>query len=141
VLVGVEETLIANRQARLLRGPARKAYDRFLDDLQSRGCAALQYRVTGPDELPYLCVAHLRAADRAVVAFVSPSRAWVLLVGRHTDNPATDVYELLYAWAGARPEPETRRRKPACCDRTGAAPVAGVYIVESLVWAAKRLAR
>ena len=42
------------------------------------GCAALAYRLTGPVPLSQLCVKHLRAALRAVVAFESPQRAAVL---------------------------------------------------------------
>ena len=57
-------TATANAQANGLRGRARVAYERFLDELAHSGCAALGYRVTGPEPLPRLCVKHLRGADR-----------------------------------------------------------------------------
>jgi hypothetical protein len=125
VAVAVKETFFANRQSTARGGPARRAYGRFLRDLGARGCAAMGYRVTGPEPPPYLCVCHLRGADRVVVAFSSPQLVWVVLLGQHTGNPATDIYDLRYAMAGVRPERQDRRRKPACCDPDGAAPDRG----------------
>jgi hypothetical protein len=87
----------------------------FLDDLPRRGCAALGYRVTGPDPLERLCVRHLRGEDRVVVAFQGETRAWVLLIGAHrSDDPGADFHEELYRLAGVRPPSDQRRRKPPC---------------------------
>jgi hypothetical protein len=61
VAVEVLETPLAEAQAARLRRPAARAYQVFLDDLARRGCAALGYRVTGPDPLERLCVRHLGA--------------------------------------------------------------------------------
>jgi hypothetical protein len=140
VTVQIAETLLASAQAAILRGPARKAYEAFLDDLAHRGCAALGYRVTGPEPLPRLCVKHLRGSDRVVVAFESARLAWVLLVGPHGD-PGIDVYDRLYEIAGIRPPNSRARTKPSCCSSEGAAPVASPEIVDDLVRRARTLSR
>lgn len=87
-----------------LRGGARSSHDRCLDELELRGCAALAYRLTGPEP-----------RDRL---------------------PAGDGRR-----GAAAAERQERRRKPTCCDPDGAAPIAGRYIVDGLVDAARRLAR
>lgn len=107
VTVEVIETPLASRQAARLRGAARRAYDAFLDDLASQGCAALGYRVTGPEPLPRLCVKHLRGADRVVVAFAGDDSAWILIVGSYVNDPGRNVYNLLYDLTGARPPDDT----------------------------------
>jgi hypothetical protein len=140
VTVQIAETPLASAQAAVLRGPARKAYEAFLDDLSHRGCAALGYRVTGPEPLPRLCVKHLRGPDRVVVAFEHAELAWVLLVGPHGD-PGIDVYDRLYELAGIRPPNGRARTKPSCCDTTGSAPVADAQIVDDLVRRARALSR
>ncbi len=140
--VEVLETPLAAVQAARLRGPAARAYQTFLDDLARRGCAALAYRVTGPDPLERLCVRHLRAADRVVVAFESEERAWVLLVGSHrADDPGLDVYEELYRLAGVRPPADQRRRKPPCCDDDEQPPTLDQETVNELVDRARTLLR
>jgi hypothetical protein len=132
------ETSLAARQVAGLRGPARRAYEAFLDDLTDRGCAALGYRVTGPDPLSHLCVKHLRGRDRVVVAFETTERAWVLLVGPHDPDPGLNVYDALYALAGTRPPQAEKRTKPPCCqEATGAPPVAGDEVIDDLVRRAK----
>jgi hypothetical protein len=140
VTVQIAETPLASAQAAFLRGPARKAYEAFLDDLAHRGCGALGYRVTGPEPLPRLCVKHLRGPDRVVVAFESVELAWVLLVGPHGD-PGMDVYDRLYELARIRPPNGRTRTKPICCDTTGSAPVAAAEIVDDLVRRARALSR
>ena len=72
----VKATPIAQRQIAGLRGPRRKAFDAFVTMLVNEGCRALAYRLTGNEPLPRLCVQHLRAKDRVVVAFEGPT-AWV----------------------------------------------------------------
>ncbi|MEV4311281.1 hypothetical protein [Actinocrispum sp. NPDC049592] len=139
--VQIAETPLASAQAAILRGPARKAYEAFLDDLAHRGCAALGYRVTGPEPLPRLCVKHLRGSDRVVVAFESSTLAWILLVGPHGTDPDLDVYDRLYELAGIRPPNAHTRTKPSCCTPTGAAPVSAAEIVDSLVRRARALSR
>jgi hypothetical protein len=119
----VLETPIAATQVDALRGPRKRAYAAFLLELAANGCAAMSYRLTGPDPLPRLCVRHLRGADRVIVAFEERDRAWVVLVGPHTDERASNVYNLLYAITGTAIEPSERRTKPPCCDEDGAAPV------------------
>jgi hypothetical protein len=76
----VRATLIADRQIRALRGARRKAYLAFEETLARRGCAPLDYRLTGEEPLHSMCVKHLRGRDRAVVAF-SGQDALILLVG------------------------------------------------------------
>lgn len=131
---------MAGVQAAGLRGAARVAYDRFLDELAHSGCAALGYRVTGPEPLPRLCVKHLRGTDRVVVAFPSPRTAWVLLVGPHDDDPGRDLYEVLYELAGVRPRLDQRRTKPPCCT-DAAPPLADRDLVDELVAKARALTK
>lgn len=110
----VRSTRVADRQIVALRGPRRKKYDEFERALARDGCAALDYRLTGDDPLPQLCVKHLRGNDRAVIAFADDV-AWVLLVGPHTDgDTAADVYGTLYELADIR-RPTQPRMKPPCC--------------------------
>lgn len=80
-------------------GLARRAYQAFLDDLASRGCAAMGYRLTGPDPLPRLCVKHLHAQDRVVVAFPTADEAWLLPVWSHRRTPTP--LRLIFAVAEA----------------------------------------
>jgi hypothetical protein len=139
--VQIAETPLAGAQAAILRGPARKAYEAFLDDLAHRGCAALGYRVTGPEPLPRLCVKHLRGSDRVVVAFESSRLAWILLVGPHGDDPGMDVYDRLYELAGIRPPTGRTRTKPSCCTLDGDAPLSAAETVDNLVRRARTLSR
>jgi hypothetical protein len=139
----VYETVLATRQANRLRSRRREAYQAFLDDLARRGCAALDYRVTGPDPLARLCVRHLRGNDRVVVAFGTADDAWVVLVGEHDEtDPGIDVYSTLYELAGAQPSPSQSRNKPPCCDDdNGNPPVANAEIIDDLVHRARQIAR
>ncbi|MEU4739957.1 hypothetical protein AB0G02_05750 [Actinosynnema sp. NPDC023658] len=83
---------------------------------------------------------HLRGPDRVVVAFPSPSTAWVLLVGPHDDDPGRDLYEILYELAGVRPGSWEKRTKPPCCaDATP--PLADADLVDDLVARARTLAK
>jgi hypothetical protein len=114
----------ADQQAGLLRRPQRGRVADFIGELKSQGCAALGYRLTGDVPLNHLCVRHLGANLRVVVAFKSPIEAWVLLVGPHDEgDPGLDVYTELYALVGQQPADSAARRKPPCCDEVGAAPV------------------
>ncbi len=126
-----------------LRGPARRRYEAFLDDLATQGCAAMGYRLTGPDPLPRLCVQHLRAQDRVVVAFPAVDQAWILLVGpHHDDDPGRNVYDLLYQLAGVAPPEQARRTKPPCCDeQTSTPPPIAANELDTLVDSARRLVR
>ena len=137
----VRQTPTADAQVAGLRGPAKKTYEAFLTQLSAQGCAALGYRLTGPEPLPRLCVKHLRGADRAVVAFVD-DEAWVLLVGPHSDkDPRVDVYTALYTLVGVEPEDQAKRTKPSCCDGDGDAPEVDPAEVDALVSRAKSLGR
>jgi hypothetical protein len=89
----------------------------------------MSYRLTGADPLPRLCVRHLRGADRVVVAFEEQDRAWIVLVGPHTESRQSNVYELLYRLIGATVEPAERRTKPPYCDADGAEPVSDQDLV------------
>ncbi|CCH35166.1 hypothetical protein ABZ816_41895 [Actinosynnema sp. NPDC047251] len=139
-MITVVETPLAGVQSAHLRGPARQAYDRFLDELAHSGCAALGYRVTGPEPLPRLCVKHLRGTDRVIVAFPDPATAWVLLVGTHEDDPGRNLYDALYELAGVRPRLNERRTKPPCC-ADGTPPAADADLVDELVARARALAK
>jgi len=134
---------VATMQAGGLRGPARRKYEAFLDKLAVQGCAAMGYRLTGPDPLPRLCVQHLRAQDRVVVAFPAVDEAWILLVAPHRDNdPGRNVYDLLYQLAGVAPLEQARRTKPPCCDEQGSTPPPiGFDELDTLVDSALRMMR
>jgi hypothetical protein len=58
-----------------------------------------------------------------VVAFETPQRAWILLVGPHNDHdPVLNVYAELYRLLGAGPPLDARRAKPPRCDEIGELP-------------------
>ena len=140
--VEVLETPLAEAQATRLRGPAARTYQVFLDDLARRGCAALGYRVTGPDPLERLCVRHLRGEDRVVVAFQGETRTWVLFIGAHrADDPGAYFYEELYRLAGVRPPSHQRRRKPPCCGDGDEPPALDEQAIGDLVVRARALLR
>lgn len=116
-----------------------KAFGTFLDELAAVGCRALAYRLSGPAPLDHLCVKHIDGPLRVVVAFETPQRAWVLLVGPHDDrDPVLNVYAELYRLLGMEPPPEAGRGKPPCCDETAdLPPVLGDTLSEILDRAAK----
>jgi hypothetical protein len=78
------EVLATPRADQQIRGLSRRRireFDRFLDDLASRGCKALAYRLSGPTPVNHLRVKHLSESLRVVVAFQTVTKAWILLVG------------------------------------------------------------
>lgn len=106
----------ADQQIKGLSRAAVRPFDEFLDDLAAGGCQALAYRLSGDQPVDHLCVKHLRGSLRVVVAFETPRRAWILLVGPHDDqDPILDVYAELYRLLGIDPQPGSRRNKPPCC--------------------------
>ncbi len=127
----------AQQQIAALDRAHTRAFIAFLDDLSLNGCAALAYRLTGSVPLSRLCVKHLRAALRVVVAFESPQRACVLLVGPHdAADPELDVYAELYELLGTASPEGTGRTKPPCCDEGGQPPGLGDDLAELIVSAA-----
>lgn len=127
-----------------MRGARKKAYETFLEaleDLEQRGCAALDYRLTGPVPINNMCVKHLWGQDRAVVTFREPRKVWILLVGPHDDHDSSvDVYRTLYALAD-QPIPGGRRTKPSCCGRDDRGPTLDEATIDDLVARATLLAR
>jgi hypothetical protein len=116
-------TPLARQQLDGLRGRRKLAVADFLIQVESRGCAALDYRLTGDGPLERICVKHLDGAWRVVVSFDALEHVWVLLIGPHDrGDPDRDVYTTLYRMLGST-APTARRRKPACCDDTGLPPV------------------
>ena len=121
--IEVSATRRAQQQIAALDRTHTREFAAFLDDLALNGCAALAYRLTGPVPLSRLCVKHLRAALRVVVAFESPQRACVLLVGPHdAADPGLDVYAELYELLDASPPEGASRTKPPCRDDGGQPP-------------------
>jgi hypothetical protein len=107
----------AEQQAAGLSRRRSNKFNAFLDDLAARGCKALAYRLSGPTPLDQICVKHLADSLRVVVAFESPGRAWVLLIGPHDDHdPVLNVYAELYRILGVEPPDAAGRTKPPCCD-------------------------
>lgn len=111
----------------------------FLDELAAVGCRALAYRLSGPAPVDHLCIKHIGGPLRVVVAFETPQRAWVLLVGPHDDrDPVLNVYAELYRLLGIEPPPDAGRDKPPCCDETAdLPPVLGDTLSEILDRAAR----
>jgi hypothetical protein len=130
----------ADQQIDGLRRKQAKALESFLDDLAARGCQALAYRLTGGSPIDHICVKHLRNSLRVIVAFETPQKAWILLVGTHDNrNTGLDVYTELYRLAGVEPEPASGRNKPPCCGQAdGEPPTIGDELVEILTRAAKQ---
>ena len=139
VSVEVIATRRAQQQIAVLDRTHARAFTAFLDDLSLNGCAALAYRLTGPVPLSRLCVKHLRAALRVVVAFESPQRACVLLVGPHNAaDPGLDVYAELYELLGTAPPEGASRSKPPCCDDGGQPPALGDDLADLVISAARQ---
>lgn len=124
--------------ARLTREHTR-AFDGFLNELAAHGCEALAYRLSGEQPIDHICVKHLSGSLRVVVAFESPRKAWILLVGQHDDqDPVLNVYTELYRLLGVEPQPDSGRDKPPCCDTSEAEPrVLGDALAEILDRAAR----
>ena len=116
-----------------------RAFGEFLDDLATRGCQALGFRLSGPAPVDHMCVKHLRDSLRVVVAFEGQQRAWILLVGRHDDqDPVLNVYAELYRLLGVEPPDSAGRDKPPCCDEsTDLPPVLRAAVTEFVDRAAK----
>ncbi len=117
-----------------------KTINDFLDELAARGCQALAYRLSGPTPIDHICVKHLGGSLRVVVAFESPTRAWILLVGPHDEqDPILNVYAELYRLLGMDLPDAARRTKPPCCDEAEGEPppVLGAALTEILDRAAE----
>jgi mRNA-degrading endonuclease RelE of RelBE toxin-antitoxin system len=129
----------AEQQIGRLSRKHSKAFESFLNDLAAGGCKALAYRLSGQAPADHICVKHLVGSLRVVVAFETPLRAWILLVGPHDDqDPILNVYAELYRLLGAEPEPDAGRDKPPCCDEIeDLPPVLGDAVVEILDRAVK----
>lgn len=129
----------AEQQISRLSRKQAKALGTFLDELAAVGCRALAYRLSGPAPVDHLCIKHIGGPLRVVVAFETPQRAWVLLVGPHDDrDPVLNVYAELYRLLGIEPPPDAGRDKPPCCDETAdLPPVLGDTLSEILDRAAR----
>lgn len=118
---------------------ALQGVQNFLNDLAADGCRALAYRLSGRAPVDHVCVKHLSGSLRVVVAFETPQRAWILLVGPHDDqDPVLNVYAELYRLLGAEPLPDAGRDKPPCCDEIAELPpILGDALTEILDRAVK----
>jgi len=129
--IEVLRTPLADQQVKTLHRERQKRVIEFVRDLEARGCAALSYRLTGDSPLDHLCDKHLGGRLRAIVAFESRSKAWLLLIADHDDrDPILNVYAQLYRLVGLEPEPSEKRTKPPCCDDGGVAPELGAHAEE-----------
>jgi hypothetical protein len=100
----------AEQQIACLTRKHTKAFDGFLNQLAAHGCEALAYRLSGEQPIDHICVRHLSGSLRVVVAFESPRRAWILIVGQHDDqDPVLNVYAELYRLLGVEPQPDSGR--------------------------------
>ncbi|XVU23133.1 hypothetical protein ACQPZJ_38620 [Actinoplanes sp. CA-054009] len=71
----VTETPRASQQAEGLRRKDKATCEQFLDMLETEGCAALAYRLTGDLPISRLCVKHLTGKLRVVVGFEDAGHA------------------------------------------------------------------
>jgi hypothetical protein len=138
----VAEVLATPRAEQQVDGLSRRnarVFDRFLNELAGGGCRALAYRLSGEEPVDHLCVRHLSGSLRVVVAFETPQRAWILLVGPHDDqDPVLNVYAELYRLLGVEPPSDAGRSKPPCCgEPEGLPPVLGDAMADILGRAAK----
>ena len=139
--IGVLRTALADRQIRNLRNRDLASFGAFAKDLRHRGCAALDYRLTGPVPLNALCVKHLAGPMRVVVAFRSAAEALILLLGPHArDDPGMDIYTLLYELIGVSPPDGQKRAKPPFCDQETGLPVELEALIEEMVERARQVA-
>ena len=85
----------------------------------------------------------LRGALRVVVAFESPQRACVLLVGPHDSaDPGLDMYAQVYALLGTGSPAGANRTKPPCCNDDGQPPSGlGDDLADLIISAAKQRRR
>jgi hypothetical protein len=129
----------ADQQLGSLNRKQARTVDAFLNDLAARGCHALAYRLAGEAPINHLCVKHLRGELRVVVAFETPSRAWILLAGPHNDrDPVLNVYAELYRLLGTQPQLDSARDKPPCCNQdAGEPPILGEALAAILDRATK----
>lgn len=140
-VVPVRFTPRAEQQAFDLPKQQRRHVAELIRQLDARGCAALDYRLSGTLPLSHLCVKHIGRNLRAVVSFVSSTDIWVLLVAPHDDgDPGVDVYTELYRLVGGPTPTGLARTKPSCCGSDGSASVLG-DLAEDLVMRATRLRR
>jgi hypothetical protein len=131
----------AAQQVDQLRKKERRSYDQFLSALRARGCASLNYRLSGDDLLSKICVAHLAGALGVVFAFSAHDVATILLVGPHDDqDPFMDVYSQLYGFAGLTAAPVAERTKPPCCEAQDGKPtIPNDELLADLVTRARQL--
>lgn len=131
----------AAQQVSQLHKKERRSYDQFVLALRAKGCASLNYRLSGDDLLCKICVAHIAGALRVVVAFSAQNVATILLVGPHVDqDPFIDVYSQLYELAGLSEPPAAERTKPPCCAvEDGKPPVPDGELLADLVRRARQL--
>jgi hypothetical protein len=140
VTVEVLQTKLAEAQRnQLLRKAAAKKFEQWLQRLKKNGCTALEYRLTG-EVAERLCVSHFDRAWRVVVAFETPRRAVILLIGVHDDDrPRINIYHQLYELAGVG-VPTGKRTKPSCCTADQPPPLWGSEIY-GLVERARKLTK
>jgi hypothetical protein len=131
----------AAQQVALLRKKERRSYDQFLLALRAKGCASLNYRLSGDDLLSRICVAHLAGALRVAVAFLAQNVATILRVGPHDNqDPFVGVYTQLYELAGLARPPAAERTKPPCCgEEDGGPPIPDGELLTDLIGRARQL--
>lgn len=134
----VWRTPIGERDYRKLRADVKRAAESKEQALAREGCAAADYRLSGA-AADRFCALHLMRDWRIVVGFPAPAEVAVLPIGRHIRGSRLDVYGRLYRSLGID-VPSAQRKKPPCCDDTGAAPVE-MQTVERTVSRTKALIR
>jgi hypothetical protein len=113
-----------------------KVVEQKIRELESKGCAAADYRLSGED-VEHICIVILPRRHRMVIAFPAEEEVTILLVGPHNEaDTAVDVYTRLYEVLGID-VPTDKRRKPACC--TGAEPSVDGDLVDEFLERSKKL--
>jgi hypothetical protein len=132
-------TPIAEEDYRELRADIRAEADAAKAELECRGCAAADYRLSGEgDDLGHVCSLHLLRDWRMLVGFPAADEVCVLIIGRHRRG-SRNVYRRLYLLLEID-EPADERRKPPCC-KSGDEPPVDPKLVDLLIAVAKRQRR
>lgn len=137
-MLDVWPTPIASEDIDELHGDVRTAAKQKRVELERRGCAAADYRLSGAD-VQRICIVRLPRKHRMVVAFPAEEEVAILLVGPHDEtNPEVNVYTRLYESLDIE-IPTDQRRKPPCC-ADGQPPV-DADLVDNFIEGSKKLRR
>lgn len=122
---GVQVPREVDARVRLPSTPraVRRAFAQAYRDLGARGCAAADYRLSGPGEWPRHCVKILPWGWKLVMDFPAQDEVRVLILEPHDNH--SDPYSTLARILGVERAPGLDSGKPPCCDPEGLPPDPG----------------